>query len=91
MSPVNKTIALDLGSTILKGVAFAEDGRMVATVHESIGGKLNEAVISLLEAFRDGGDPYHSSIAAITGASAQRYADLFGLTPVNEIIACYHA
>ena len=82
-------IALDIGSRSIKAAAFDDREILVHKTCQLINGQLRGCLRGLLESLYFRFQGKDCVLMAITGANANFYADLLGLSPVNGILSTY--
>jgi predicted CoA-substrate-specific enzyme activase len=83
------SVALDIGSSSIKALAFDEAGNIAARQHQPILGQLSRSIKQLLLSLASRYGKEELSLVALTGSNSESYGRLVGLKPVPEIIACY--
>lgn len=89
MSSQRIQIVLDLGSRNLKAGAFDPSGNLIAKMCRHITGLLKDSMSFVLESLQQEFCHKDAVLHAMTGAHSQTYAQIFGLQPVNDIVAAY--
>jgi predicted CoA-substrate-specific enzyme activase len=89
MPPRRIEISLDIGSVAVKAVAFDGNGRLLERRHAPMCGRLQDAVREMLLSFAASAGDLPVALRAITGSNAAPFAEAFGLTPVDALVACY--
>lgn len=81
-------IALDIGSSSIKGLAFGEDGRLIGRHRQAIMGQLPGSFHELMDSLASDYGEDGTAIVALTGSNAEGYSRLFNLRPVPDIMSC---
>jgi len=82
-------VALDIGSVSIKAIALDEKRRIIHRIYYPIKGQLRLSLKNVLQSLNSIFKSEICSIIAITGSSANFYAELLGLNEVNGILATY--
>jgi len=82
-------VALDIGSVSIKAIALYERQRIIHRIYYPIKGQLRQSLKNVLQSLTSIFKSENCDIIAITGSSANFYAELLGLNEVNGILATY--